>query len=368
MKSLSDYFYHVITDNDVKTSRFAENFCARCLKTIFSGLSFIYAFIVWQKALCYKVGLFRKKHLSQPVISIGNITWGGTGKTPLVELIVGYLQEKKIKPVVLTRGYMSKQRGCGQEKNSSDEGEMLQQSLNDVPILIGGNRIQSAQEALKKYPVDVFVLDDGFGHWKMARDLDIVLIDTTNPFGNGQLIPRGILREPLTALRRADLFVLTKTDWGKPNVDSIKQKLQRINPEAPIIETIHQAVGLMNMGEAAPPETPLFLKGKTVAAFCSVAQPGSFQNLLHSLGADLRIMKSFQDHHVYERDDILDLLKLCREKKVSILVTTHKDAVKLESFLELLQKEFLLFSLKVKIRITQGEDEFYGRISRLLDR
>ena len=368
MNSCKEYFYRLMTDQESQRSDPPENLFLRFLKVVLSGLSMVYGFLVEQRAVFYKKRFFQGKRLARPVISVGNITWGGSGKTPLVELIVRFLQGKKVKPVVLIRGYMAEQRKSPDEKNLSDEARMLTQSLKNVPVLCGADRITNAQAALKKYPVDVFVLDDGFQYLKLERDLDIVAIDAANAFGNGKLIPRGILREPLSALRRADVFVLTKTDGGRSNLESIKKKLRQINPGAPVVETIHQAVGLTSLDDAADAKAPSFLKGKSIAALCGIAQPNSFWDLLRSLGADLQIMKSFQDHYVYERDDILHVLDLCREKKIDTLVTTDKDAVKLKKFQELFRNEFAVFSLKMKIQITTGEDELYGRISRLLDR
>ena len=297
----------------------------------------------------------------------------------------------------------------GGEAILSDEARLLQQSSPDVPILVGKNRIQNAKQALKEYPIDVFVLDDGFQHWKLERDLDIVVIDCLNPSGNGFLIPRGILREPLKSLARANIFVLTKTDWGQENLSLIKKKLHSINPDAPVIETVHQPTALLDLCEPSIKESLEFLKGKTVAAFCGIGQPDSFVRLLKSLGADIVVFKTFGDHHLYRQEDVLSLLNFCREKKVQTLVTTQKDAVKLTPFLNLFKgnvtkhetwrhserspegevknlidkeilrsaiglsqddskKKFRLLSLKMEIQITQGHEELCGRISRLLDR
>ena len=367
------------------------------------------------------------------MISIGNITWGGTGKTPFVEWLVQYLKEKKIKPAVLIRGYMMKSflqnavilrpkaeeshvRNAwdssalsGLQNDGSDEASMLQQFFPDVPVLVGRNRIQNAKQALKEHSRDVFVLDDGFQHWKLERDLDIVAIDCMNPFGNGCLIPRGILREPLKSLTRADLFVLTKTDWGKENISLIKKKLHSINPDAPVIETVHRPTALLDLCDPSVKESLEFLNGKTVAAFCGIGQPDSFARLLKSLGADVVVFKAFGDHQLYRQEDVLSLLNFCREKKVQTLVTTQKDAVKLTPFLNLFKgnvtkhetwrhserspegevknligeeilrsaiglpqddskEKFRFLSVKMEIQITQGHEELCGRISRLLDR
>ena len=283
---------------------------------------------------------------------------------------------------------------------------MLQQSFPGVPVLVGRNRIQNAKQALQEHPIDVFVLDDGFQHWKLERDLDIVVIDCMNPFGNGCLIPRGILREPLKSLARADLFVLTKTDWGQENAAAIKKQLHSINPDAPVIETVHRPTALVDLCDPSLKESLEFLypvsknlqdfilgergiiprlsrierkldianlmkrgiKGKEVAAFCAIGQPDSFARLLKSLGAQVVVFKAFGDHHLYGREDVLLLLDLCREKKVQTLVTTQKDAVKLTPFLNLFKDGFRLLNLQMEIQITKGREELCGRISRLLDR
>ncbi|HLD69579.1 MAG TPA: tetraacyldisaccharide 4'-kinase [Candidatus Omnitrophota bacterium] len=372
-----EYFYRLMTDQD-------QSPMGWIVKWMLCGFSLFYRGGIQTILWFYKIGLLKKIRLSKPVISIGNITWGGTGKTPLVEWLLKYLKGKELKPAVLIRGYMVKNDG-------SDEAQALQQSFPDVPILVGRNRIENARRFLGKKPVDVFVLDDGFQHWKLHRDLEIVVIDCLNPFGNGCLIPRGILREPLNSLKRADLFVLTKTDWGRENISAIKKRLQSINPDAPIIETVHRAAALADLCDPSVQEPVEFLKGKKVAAFCGIGQPDSFLRLLKSLDADVVVFKAFGDHHAYDKKDVSALLDVCREKKVQIIVTTQKDAVKLTQFLRhseqspkgevknLIHEEILRFaqddgkknrllSVKMEIQIIKGYEELCGRISRLLDR
>ncbi len=377
---MREYFYRLMTDQDQSPTGWI-------VKWGLQGLSLIYRLGIQAILWFYKIGLLKKKRLLKPVVSVGNITWGGTGKTPLVEWLVKYLKGKKIKSAVLIRGYMVKNRGG--ESILSDEAQVLQQSFPDVPILAGRDRIENAHRALEEFPLDVFVLDDGFQHWKLTRDLDIVVVDSINPFGNGCLIPRGILREPLKSLARADLFVLTKTDWGQENLAAIKKRLHLMNPDAPVIETVHRAAALIDLSDPFTKESLEFLKGKTVAAFCGIGQPDSFIRLLKSLGADVVVLKTFGDHHTYDQKDVSALLDVYREKKIQTIVTTQKDAVKLTQFLrhseqspkgevknlipeEILRfaqddgKKIQLLSVKIEIQIIKGYEEFCGRISRLL--
>ncbi len=374
---MREYFYQLMTDQD-------QSLMGWIVKWGLHGLSLIYHLGIQIILRFYKTGLLKKERLSKLVISIGNITWGGTGKTPLVEWLVKYLKGKKIKPAVLIRGYMVNRGG----ESISDEARLLQQSFPDVPILVGRDRINNATQALREFPLDVFVLDDGFQHWKLTRDLDIVVIDSMNPFGNGCLIPRGILREPPKSLARADLFVLTKTDWGQENISIIKKRLHLMNPDAAVIETVHRAAALIDLCDPSVKESLEFLKGKTVAAFCGIGQPDSFIRLLKSLDADVVVFKAFGDHHTYDEKDVSALLDVCLVKKIQTIVTTQKDAVKLGGFLDLFgpsthpsgslrvspqQKKnsgahFRLLSVKMEIQIIKGYEELCGRISRLLDR
>ena len=166
-------------------------------------ISFIYGFFVKLTLRCYQMKLFKSYRPGCRLISVGNISWGGTGKTPLVEALAKFLQQEGKKPAVLIRGY------------GKDEIYMLKDKLKDIPVLAGRNRIRTARYALKHYGADTIILDDGFQHWRLERDLDIVLIDVKFPFGNRSLTPRGILREPLSSLSRADVFGLTNSDLAK---------------------------------------------------------------------------------------------------------------------------------------------------------
>src|SRR3989344_3685960 len=189
------YFYSLMTDR-IHTP------VAKAIQGVLWLFSILYGVVVRALVLIYKFRLAPSCRLGKPVISIGNITLGGVGKTPLVECVVRFLKDKGLEPVVLIRGY-------GADKQvGSDEAKLLEESLPGIPVLVGANRVKNARDFLTRNAADVFVLDDGFQHWRLRRDLDIVAINATNPFGNRHLLPRGILREPLSALRRADIFVL----------------------------------------------------------------------------------------------------------------------------------------------------------------
>lgn len=367
------FFHSIVTD---QANSVDENSCCcvmdigrrgmiGLLKAFLWFLSCLYFLLIKAILFLYRTGVFKQYHLMKPVVSIGNITWGGSGKTPLVVFVAQMLKERGLKPVILTRGYMAGTVASSQHNRVSDEAKMLEKALGDVPVLVGPNRIKNAQGFAPKNPVDVFLLDDGFQHWRLFRDLDIVAIDTTNPWGNGYLIPRGILREPVTSLARASLFVLTKTDLGKTQVARIKDRLKSLAPGKPVVEAVHQPVRLMNLRSKVPVDLT-FLKGKKICSFCSIATPQSFEQTLTFLGADIKQKIPFIDHYHYNNNDVELISRYCHSHDLTTVVTTSKDAVKIGPFLPAFQDNIDVFSLEIKTGIVHGQDELVQRIQHIL--
>ena len=332
------------------------------LKAFLLFLSFCYGGVVQIILWSYKLNIFKKHVLPRPVVSIGNMTLGGAGKTPVTALIAQFLKENKITPVILTRGYMAG------GSNESDEVRLLSESLSGVAVVVGQNRYKKGVEAMEKYRPDIFILDDGFQHWRLGRNLEVVLIDATNPFGNYRLIPRGILREPLSSLARANIFILTKINLGKDNVALIRKQLTKINPGALIVEAIHQPVSLLDLKGKNIIHNVSFLKDKKIAAVSAIGDPDSFTKTLTQLGADVKRSFAFMDHYVYSPEDIKNVDEFCQNNGIAIILTTEKDAVKLGKFKDLVGNNISLLALKIKIEIVKGENEFFSRISNLSNR
>ncbi len=353
--------YNVMTDQTMASGD------GRTIFTILKILSLLYGAIVECILFFYRIGFFRTHNFSKPVISVGNITWGGVGKTPLVELITSLLTEQKQKPVILIRGYMPKEVASSGKFFLSDEAKLLEESLPHVPVLAGKDRVKNAREALAKYHPDLFILDDGFQQWGIKRDLNIVVIDSTNPFGNGFLIPRGILREPKKALVRADVVVLTRTDLGEKALPEIKNVIFNVQPQCLIIESIHQAISLDDLWNIDKHHDLSFLQNKDIGAFCSIGNPASFRWQLERLGARVKMMTPFRDHHYYNTQDISDLIKDFQSQKIDTVITTQKDAVKLQTQQSLfVQSGLKIYYLKIKIQITHGKEDLAQRIFALL--
>jgi len=320
--------------------------------------------ITWALVPCslvYGLGVFCHRNFyrlkgatkaPKPVISIGNITVGGTGKTPLVVWLARKLQDHGFRPIILIRGYMSK------SSKVSDEVDMLNEQLPLIPVLAGGNRVANIRKAKGTLAVDVYIADDAFQHWQLSRDLNIVAIDAGNPFGNGYLLPAGILREGLSALKRAHVFVLTKTNGSMGQVLSLK--LKKINPQALIVESRYKATGAVGVFDNdILPEN--FLNDRRVAGFCAIGDPLSFESILRNCGAKVSKLFSYMDHHVYTRDDIQGMVEFCRAQNVEMLVTTHKDAVKLRIFKDLFAGIRLVY-VPIQLEITKGSDEFLQKV------
>jgi tetraacyldisaccharide 4'-kinase len=321
--------------------------------------SILYGLTVQAILSAYAMGLMRRKHLSVPVISVGNLTLGGVGKTPMVIYITRLLKSKGLKPAILTRGYMP----SGSQKEESDEVRIMRQILDGVPVIVDPDRHKGGLEAIYRHSPDVILLDDGFQHWRLFRNLDVVLIDAVNPFGNKHVLPCGILREPLASLKRADLVVLTKTDQGQ--TEFLKDKLRTFNLNVPIIESVHRPSSLMNIFTGHLVQIAKL--AHPVVAFCGIGHPASFEGTLTTLNADCRKMIPFADHHSYTLDDMKRLKEECDAHKTNVLITTQKDAVKVLEYEDFWQG-YEIYSLNIDIEITKGQHEFAQRICQLLGR
>jgi len=301
-------------------------------------LSLVYRMVLRLRALGYAWGLFRKKRLPVPVISVGNITIGGTGKTPAVIMIAGLLRRRGRRPVVLSRGYGRRDDSAiavatgpaARPDEVGDEPALMAASLHDVPIVAGRDRYRAGREAYERFSPDVAVLDDGFQHVRLERDLDIVLIDGTDPFGSGRLFPAGILREPLRELRRADAVVITRSDHAR-DLAGLRSKIGGFT-KAPVFTARHAPEVLVNIkdGGTRPVSD---LRGTPVFAFAGIARPEGFFSLLTELGASVRGSISYADHYRYRPEDLAMLIRRQTESGAALLVTTEKDGVKLRGMM-----------------------------------
>ncbi|NUO08201.1 MAG: tetraacyldisaccharide 4'-kinase [Candidatus Brocadia sp.] len=343
----------------------------RCPKKIlkaFYPLSKIYGFVVKTRIFFYRKGILKSVRLPVPVISVGNITLGGTGKTPVVEYIARYLQKKGKRVAILSRGYAATIK---QEKNSlinnacNDEYLLFQENVPDVPHLLNKDRVKSGFEAIKRFQAEFLLLDDGFQHLRLARDLNIVTIDALNPFGFEHIVPRGMLREPLEELRRADMIMLTHADQcSYDKMSSIIDRLYKIAGHLPIIETVHKPLYLESLKDAKTMDIQ-FLHGKRVFAFCAIGNPLSFKKSIESLGAELAGFRVFPDHHVYTPSELKELHAEAQRVVPDSIIITQKDKVKIRN--DFNTWNFPLWTLKMEISIIKGYEIFENKIDAILN-
>jgi tetraacyldisaccharide 4'-kinase len=256
-----------------------------------------------------------------PVVSIGNLTLGGTGKTPCVEYVGRFYSERDIRVTILSRGY-------GSESGWNDEAMVLEENLPEVPHLQGSDRIALANVAVEELEAELLILDDGFQHRRLSRNLDVVLVDATRPPASDYLFPRGTLREQASGLSRADAIVLTRCDQVRPDeVDSIRNWISQRFLGKPVAVTEHKPVDLIG-GETVEPLDSL--KGRPVAGFCGIGNPTAFRRTLESLGGSIMDFRAFPDHHNYTRMDVDELIRWANGFPADTLIaTTQKDWVKL---------------------------------------
>ncbi len=257
-----------------------------------------------------------------PVISVGNLTVGGTGKTPMVEWLARWFRAQDIRVVVISRGY-------GAEAGAqNDEALELEQKLPDVPHLQNPDRVAAAHTAIEEFESQLILLDDGFQHRRIERDLNLVLIDALEPFGYGHLLPRGLLREPVANLRRADAVVLTRADAVTPQVrEQIRSQIEAWTGSAAWIEVAHRPVALRDhAGREAPLDS---LAGQRIGAFCGIGNPAGFRHSLAAAGFELVELREFPDHHAFDGRDVASLDRWLQTLDVEAVVCTHKDLVKI---------------------------------------
>jgi tetraacyldisaccharide 4'-kinase len=341
------------------------------LKLFFYILSVFYRLGYHFKVLLYQSGMIKPKKLNAKVISIGNITLGGTGKTPLVIYLSQKLKEKKSKVAILTRGYKRRKKELTElvEENKNripwsevgDEPYLLASRLQDVPVIVSKDRRSSGAYAERKYQAEILVLDDGFQHWKLSRDLDLVVIDATNPFGNSKLFPAGILREPLSSLSRADIFVLNKADQVL-NKENLIRVIRAYNQDAPIIESVYEIGSIERWPDHSLIEEKNW-EGKKCLAFSGIGNPVSFEESLKRLKVEVLKHHRFPDHFFYQKKDILNLEKKAFEWGADFMVTTEKDSVRIPMMNEL---KIPIYVFKIDLVITKGEEVFWKKIEQLI--
>jgi tetraacyldisaccharide 4'-kinase len=321
--------------------------------------SYIYRFVLQVRSLFYRRGIFAVRKLDCPTISVGNITLGGSGKTPMVAYLAATLRDKGLKVAVLSRGYKRKNPGRmalvsdGNEvvlgvEEAGDEPYLLARKLKGIPVLVGKDRYQSGLYAQKNFSVDGVILDDGFAYLGLKRDLDIVLIDGDLGFGSRELLPRGMLREPLPALARAGLFVINQAEDPR----EIEELLRRYNPGLPLFRSSFSPEKFINLenGKAVELEK---VKESRLLAFCGIAHPVSFRRFLQGLDLTLAEFIGYPDHYRYQQRDLESLRKIARNLGVDYLVTTEKDGVKLEGRIRKEDPPWLM--LLIKLSVDDGE-------------
>jgi tetraacyldisaccharide 4'-kinase len=359
---------------------------ASMLRCVLRALSHVYERLVQMRLFLYRKRIFRERTLGCLVISIGNLTVGGTGKTPIVEKFARALQNGGRRVAILSRGYKSvpqpaqttRRFGIFRQKvngpprivsdgksllldslTAGDEPYMLANNLKDVIVLVDKDRVKAGLYAIKELGADTLLLDDGLQYLHLKHRLDIVLIDRQAPFGNEHLLPRGTLREPPRNLRRASYIFITKST-GEPN-DELIERIRRYNRTAEIIECAHKPLHLQNVftGERLPLER---LRDTYIGSICGIAAPESFEDGLTKLGARIELSKRYTDHHRYTESELQNFVNRCVRRDLAMIVTTEKDAVR---FPRIQSPAVPIYFLRVEIEILSGHETWEHCVARI---
>jgi tetraacyldisaccharide 4'-kinase len=349
------------------------------------ALSFLFSGLIQLRFWLYRERILHDQPLGCLVVVVGNLTVGGTGKTPVVEKFARALAERGRKVAILSRGYKSKRPPFWRRawnalthseeppprvvsdgdqvlldsEEAGDEPFMLARNLPGVVVLVDKNRVKAGSYAIRRFGCDTLVLDDGFQYLPLKGRLNLLLVDTTNPFGNGHLLPRGILREPVKHLRRASYVFLTKSTGRRDQ--ELEQLIQKHNPGVDIIECAHRPQHLQRVGSVER-QSLGYLKSRRVGAFSGIATPESFEHFLRELGANLIYTKRFLDHYRFTQEDLDLVFSQARLAGLDFIVTTEKDSVRLSGNL---RYPLPLYYLRLEVEIIRGAPDFQEAVSRI---
>ena len=377
IERLEKYLTKVILEKGADEN---QPFPMRALLAFLKALSFLFAFVVSVRYLLSKAGILRRYPLGIQVISIGNVTAGGTGKTPVTELFARTLAAKGRKVAILSRGYRRKEASWWQRMFTQvidpplvvsdgkrvrldsavggDEPYMLASNLPGVAVVVDRDRVKAGRYAIKRLGCDTIILDDGFQYQRLKHSVEVVLVDATNPFGNGNMLPRGILREPVCHLKRADIIFLTKC---RGDLSETIAEIRKYNKKAEIVKCSHSPKVLKDVWSRE--EFPLsWLEGKTVCTLSGIASPKGFENSLRHLGAKVVWCERYADHHRYDSSEILYALNRTADMGSDALVTTEKDAVRFPRF-ETVPVKCLY--LRIAIDILDGVESFKKMVDKI---
>jgi len=357
-----------------------QSFWMRVLLGFLKSLSFVFSAVVSFRYLLYKTGVLRRHPLGIQVISIGNVTAGGTGKTPVTEMFARALSAEGRKVAILSRGYRRKEAPWWQRMFTQvidpplvvsdgkrvlldsavggDEPYMLASNLPGVAVVVDRDRVKAGRYATKRLGCDTLILDDGFQYQRLKHSIEVVLVDATNPFGNGHMLPRGVLREPARHVKRADVIFLTKC---RGDTSEVEAEIRKYNKKAKIVRCAHSPRSLKDVWSRE--EFPLsWLAGKTLCTLSGIASPKGFENSLRHMGAKVVWCERYADHHRYDSSEVLYALNRTADMAADALVTTEKDAVRFPRF-ETTPVKCLY--LRIAIEILDGEDGFREIVDRI---
>lgn len=377
IENVQTYFLKLMHDEDV------YGLINRVIIFVLYLGSLVYKSLVDLRLLGYELGFSGKERLNCCVISLGNITVGGTGKTPTAQRLAKEIRDMGYRVVILNRGYRAKFRGeVGvvsdgktlhmNAAEAGDEAYMLAKHLPNVPVLIGARRAVTGQYAIENFDAQVVILDDGYQHWQVIRDVDILLVDAVSVFGNGHLLPRGTLRESISHISRANVCLMTKVDQAREGSrELIRDTVKKYNPDALIVESIHRPRCLIPLaewtvdlaGDGVPVDT---ISGRKVMAVSAIGNPASFERTLRDLGAEIISSLRYPDHHDYTPDEMTDILRQADSFGAEMIVVTEKDAVKIPDEVAKENWDIPAYVLCVEVQFQSGADKFKNFLSELL--
>ena len=350
------------------------------------GMSKVFGLAVKIRRALYELRILRDATLGVQVIAVGNLSVGGTGKTPVVEKLARELKDAGRSVAILSRGYRSKPPPLSHRvwnrllfreittpprvvsdgksllldsETAGDEPYMLASNLRDVVVLVDKDRVKAGRYAIERFGCDTLLLDDGFQYWKLAgRRHDIVLVDSQSPFGNEHLLPRGTLREPPSHLARASTIFITKSDGASAE---LRKRIAQLNSKAAVIECSHHPLYFEDVftGERKGLD---FIAGKRIASLSGIAQPESFEQGLTRVGAQLVYSKRFADHHRFSQQEVLNAINRSKKRQAELIVTTQKDAVR---FPKIDRRDLPIYFMRVEIKIISGAEGFRDCVRKI---